>query len=270
MNQDERAFLERYDPGAYPAVAVTVDIVLLTLRHGRLACLLVERAAPPFQGCWALPGGFVRPDETLEDAARRRLSQETGVARLPPAMHLEQLCTYGDPDRDPRMRVVTVAYLGLAPDVPVPVACGDAAQARFWPVEDLDAPDGPALAFDHARILGDGLERARSKLEYTALATAFVDEPFTVADLRRVYDAVWGTRLDPANFQRKVLGTADFLRPAASPLSSPGGPGRPARLYRRGTAALLHPPMLRPTTPRVVQLATPEAPCRAATPGRVT
>ena len=158
------------------------------------------------------------------------------------------------------MRVVTVAYLGLAPDLPVPVAGSDATQARFWPVEDLASPDGPALAFDHARIIGDGVERARSKLEYTALATAFVDEPFTVADLRRVYDAVWGTRLDPANFQRKVLGTADFLVPTGSPPSSPGGPGRPARLYRRGTAELLHPPMLRPTTPRLAQLIAPEAP----------
>jgi 8-oxo-dGTP diphosphatase len=259
MQQDDASFIERYDPSAYPRVAVTVDVVLLTLRQGKLAVLLVERAAPPFQGCWALPGGFVQPDETLEDAARRELSEETGVDRLPPGMHLEQLRTYGDPGRDPRMRVITVAYLGLAPDLPMPVGGGHAAQARFWPVEDLAGADAPALAFDHARILGDGVERARSKLEYTALAAAFVEEPFTVADLRRVYEAVWGTRLDAANFQRKVLGTTDFLIPAGSPPPAAAGPGRPARLYRRGTAELLHPPMLRPTTPRPTQIVALEA-----------
>jgi 8-oxo-dGTP diphosphatase len=259
MRHDERAFLQGYDPSVYPPVAVTIDVVLLTLRQGKLTVLLVERAVPPFEGCWALPGGFVRPDETLEEAARRELSEETGVARLPAGMHLEQLRTYGDPGRDPRMRVITVAYLGLAPDLPVPVGGTDAAQARFWPVEDLESPDAPALAFDHARIIGDGVERARSKLEYTALATAFVDEPFTVADLRRVYEAVWGTRLDPGNFQRKVLGTADFLAAVESPLPATAGPGRPARLYRRGTAQLLHPPMLRPTGPRPAQIVALEA-----------
>jgi 8-oxo-dGTP diphosphatase len=264
MTQHDAAYLARYDPAAYPPVAVTVDAVLLTLRQGKLAILLVERAAPPFAGCWALPGGFVRPDESLEAAARRELSEETGVARLPPGMHLEQLRTYGDPDRDPRMRVITVAYLGLAPDLPVPVGGGDAARARFCPVEDLAGPDAPALALDHARILADGVERARAKLEYTALATAFVEEPFTVADLRRVYDAVWGTRLDPANFQRKVLGTADFLLPVDRQAPA-DGPGRPARLYRRGTADLLHPPMLRPSTPRPGQIVA--LPARRQQPG---
>jgi 8-oxo-dGTP diphosphatase len=247
MGQEDLGFLGQYDGAGYPRVGVTVNVVLLTLRQGRLAVLLVERGTLPFAGCWALPGGFVRRDESLEGAARRELLEKAGVARLSPGMHLEQLRTYGEPDRDPRLRVITVAYLGLAPDLPVPV--GGDAPTRFWPVEDLAAADAPPLAFDHGRIVADGVERARSKLEYTALATGFVEEPFTVADLRRVYEAVWGTRLDPPNFQRKVLGTADLLAPAGSPLPS-AGPGRPARLYCRGTAELLHPPMLRPGLPR--------------------
>ena len=246
MALDEQQFLTSYDASRYPRVAVTVDVVLLTLRQGKLSVLLVERGSHPFRGCWALPGGFVRPDEDLDVAARRELVEEAAVDVLPAAMHLEQLRTYGAPNRDPRMRVVTVAYLGMAPGLPVPVGGGDAARARFWPVEDLSTEDGPTLAFDHDRIIADGVERARAKLEYTPLATAFVDEPFTIADLRRVYETVWGAPLDPANFQRKVLSTADFLVPAGSLTPSPAGPGRPARLYRRGTAAFLYPPMLRP------------------------
>ena len=240
----------------YPPVAVTVDVVLLTLRQGRLSVLLVERGVPPFQGYWALPGGFVRPDETLDAAAARELAEETAIDAPPAGLHLEQLRTYGDPGRDPRRRVVTVAYLALAPALPLPSGGGDASQARFWAVEDLQASEGPPLAFDHAGIVADGVERARAKLEYTTLATAFVEEPFTLADLRRVYEAVWGTRLDPANFQRKILGTQDLLAPVAGRAAPATGVGRPARLYRRGTAKLLQPPMLRPAAPHAGQIVT--------------
>jgi 8-oxo-dGTP diphosphatase len=230
-----------YDPRAYPPVAVTVDIVLLTIRQGALAVLLVRRGAAPFAGHWALPGGFVQPDEDLDAAARRELAEETGISG--PTVHLEQLRTYGGPDRDPRMRVVSVAHLGLVPDLPRPLAGTDAAQARFWPVEDLGTADGPDLAFDHEQIVADGVELARAMLERTPLATSFVDHPFTVADLRRVYEAVWGTALHPANFRRKVLSVPGLLVPTGEERATGRGW---AALYTPGPADALRPPLLRP------------------------
>ena len=230
--------LVRYDPSAWPPVAVTVDLVVLTLRAEGLCVLLVRRGAAPYKGRWALPGGFVGPDEDLPDAAARELAEETGLADLP--VHLEQLATYGTPRRDPRMRVVSVAYLALGPDLPDPVAGTDAAAARWVPVDELA---GRSLAFDHDRIYRDGLERARAKLEYTPLATTFCPEPFTVAELRHVYETVWDTPLDPRNFHRKVTGAEGFLVPTGRTTQRNGG--RPAQLYRRGLAVALTPPMLR-------------------------
>lgn len=228
-----------YDPSVYPPAAVTVDVVLLTIRDDRLMVLTVRRGVSPYRGQLALPGGFVRPDEGLAAAAARELAEETGLATG--SVHLEQLASYGDPQRDPRMRVVTVAYLALAPRLPVPQAGSDAAEASWFPVDDLLA--APGLAFDHHQILADGVERARSKLEYTSLATAFCPPEFTVAELRRVYEVVWGTVLDPRNFHRKVTGTPGFLAPAGSATS--GERGRPAQVYRNGPALQLHPPILR-------------------------
>jgi 8-oxo-dGTP diphosphatase len=222
----------------HPAFAVTADLVVLTLTGDTLCALLVRRGIEPYLGDWALPGGFVRPDEDLETAARRELAEETGLA--PGTVHIEQLAGYGAPDRDPRMRVVTIAYLALAPDLPVPHAGTDAAEARWTPVAGL-RPE--SLAFDHAKILADGLERARAKLEYTPLATAFCPPEFTVAELRRVYELVWGTKLDPRNFHRKVTGADGLLEPTGRTTTRDGG--RPAQLYRRGPAAMLYPPMLR-------------------------
>jgi 8-oxo-dGTP diphosphatase len=226
------------------AIAVTVDVALLTIRSERLSVLLVERAQEPYRGRWALPGGFVEPDEDLEVAARRELCEETGVRD---DFHLEQLQTYGTPGRDPRMRTVSVAYLGLTPEVPAPVGGSDAAQARFWPVEELRA-SGQELAFDHDQIVADAVERARSKLEYTSLAAAFCSELFTLADLRHIYETVWGVQLDAPNFRRKVLSTRGFVEAVGETALPPGG-GRPARLYRRGTARQLHPAMLRSNEP---------------------
>lgn len=222
----------------YPPFAVTADLVVLTVRADTLHVLLVRRGVPPYEGSWALPGGFVGIDEDLADAAVRELTEETGLPE--PAGHLEQLGTYGRPDRDPRGRVVTVAWLALLPDLPTPVAGSDAAAADWLPVDRLTPGQ---LAFDHDRILADGLERARAKLEYTPLATAFCPAEFTVAQLRTVYETVWGTRLDPRNFHRKVTGTPGFVEPAGR--TTEGDRGRPAQLFRRGPATLLHPPMLR-------------------------
>ncbi|GAA2448607.1 NUDIX hydrolase [Streptomyces macrosporus] len=247
-----------YDPSAFPPFAVTVDLVVLTVRRHALCALLVRRGEPPYQGRWALPGGFVRIDEDLEAAAARELAEETGLQVQDPGSghvgaHLEQLATYGDPRRDPRMRVVSVAYLVLAPDLPSPTAGGDAHSVRWAQVDTLSTPGGgpvrdgdrPApLAFDHDRILADGVERARSKIEYSSLATAFCPPEFTVGELRRVYEAVWGVALDPRNFHRKVTGTPGFLVPTGGTTTRQGG--RPAQLFRAGGATLLNPPMLRP------------------------
>src|SRR5882757_4396376 len=215
--------------------AVTVDLVVLTIRDDALCALAIRRGEPPYKGRWALPGGFVRPDEDLPDAAERELAEETSVHA-----YLEQLATYGAPRRDPRMRVVTVAYLALAPELPVPQAGTDAADARWLPIDELRAL---RLAFDHHRILEDGLERARAKLEYTPLATAFCAAEFTVAELRRVYEIVWDTTLDPRNFHRKVTKTVGLLTPTGKSTTRDGG--RPAQLYRRGQVELLYPPLLR-------------------------
>lgn len=230
--------------------AVTVDLVVLTVRDGTLHALLVTRGLAPAAGRPALPGGFVLPDEALHAAAVRELREETGIDGAP--AHLEQLGTYGDPGRDPRGRVVSVAHLALAPDLPLPTAGTDAAEARWCPVDEARG-----LAFDHDRILADGLERARAKLEYTPLAASFCGPEFTVADLRRVYEATWGMPLDPRNFHRKVVGTPGFLEPTGAHRDD--GPGRPAALFRLApaaaaaladpgpvAAATLNPPLLRP------------------------
>lgn len=219
---------------------VATDLVVLTVRKERLQVLTVRRGVEPYKGQAALPGGFVLPDEDLLDAAERELGEETGLSDL--RVHLEQLATYGHPDRDPR-RVVSIAYLALVPDAPDPVAGSDAATAQWTPVAELlERPQ--QLAFDHHRILSDGVERARAKLEYSPLATAFCAEEFTIGELRQVYEAVWDADIDPRNFHRKVSKTSGFVIETGAMTTRQGG--RPAKLYRRGSAELLHPPMLRP------------------------
>src|ERR1700678_2007672 len=238
MGYDE--CMDVYDPSDFPPVAVTVDLVVLTIRDDGLEVLLVTRGEDPFAGMLALPGGFVRADEALSEAAARELAEETCLTVG--AAHLEQLGSYGDPGRDPRMRVVTVAYLALAPEMPLPQAGTDAAEASW--VAAADVLDGDVLAFDHQRILADGVERARAKLEYTPLAAAFCPVSFTVAELRQGYEIVWGASLDPRNFHRKVTGTQGFLEPTGAVTT--GDRGRPAQLYRAGKTKALYPPMLRP------------------------
>jgi 8-oxo-dGTP diphosphatase len=222
------------------AFAVTVDLVVLTIREDALCALAIRRGVAPYRGRWALPGGFVLEHEGLLEAARRELAEETGLDDR--RMHLEQLATYGGPRRDPRMRVVSVAYLAFAAELPEPAAGTDAADASWRLVPDLLAHSG-RLAFDHDRILSDGLERARAKLEYSPLATAFCAPEFTVAELRHVYEVVWGLTLDPRNFHRKVTGSPGFLVPTGKRTTRNGG--RPAQLYRRGRANLLNPPITR-------------------------
>ena len=232
-----------YDPHAYPPFAVTVDIVVMTITESDLRVLLIRRAIPPFRDSWALPGGFVRPDEDLDTAAARELAEETSISQEPE--HLEQFGTYGHPDRDPRMRVVSVGYWAIVPDLPTPKGGSDAAYAELVPVAELES-GRIRLAFDHDRIVADGIARARSRLEDTTIATRFCPPEFTISDLRRVYDAVWDSELDPGNFQRKVKQTAGFLKPIKQTTRSGDKGGRPAALWTRGPAESLSPPLTRP------------------------
>lgn len=224
-----------------PSVAIAVDLAVLTVQSGQLRILLVRRGVEPFLGAQALPGGFLASeDEDIDTAAARELTEETGLASE--QLHLEQLRTYGAPDRDPRRRVVTVCYLALVPDLPLPVAGGDAQAATWVPVDKI-LGRGRRLAFDHKKIVTDAVERARSKLEYTNLGTAFCPPVFTVTELRNVYEIVWGQQLDPRNFHRKVTNVENFLEPTGEQSTKNGG--RPAMLYRRGSATVLYPPILR-------------------------
>ena len=232
-----------YDPHAYPPFAVTVDIVVMTITESDLRVLLIRRAIPPFRDSWALPGGFVRPDEDLDTAAARELAEETSISQEPE--HLEQFGTYGHPDRDPRMRVVSVGYWAIVPDLPTPKGGSDAAYAELVPVAELES-GRIRLAFDHDRIVADGIARARSRLEDTTIATRFCPPEFTISDLRRVYDAVWDSELDPGNFQRKIKQTAGFLKPIKQTTRSGDKGGRPAALWTRGPAESLSPPLTRP------------------------
>jgi 8-oxo-dGTP diphosphatase len=216
---------------------LAVDLAILTVRENLLQVLVVERGNEPFRGRAALPGGFLRADEDLREAAERELAEETGLDGR--RLHLEQLAAYGAPDRDPRGRVVSVSYLALAPDLPVPVAGSDASGASWAPVDQVRG----ALAFDHGCILDDAVERARTRLEFTTLAAAFCAREFTITDLRTVYEVVWNTPLDPRNFSRKVSHTDGFVLPTGT-MRAPET-GRPAALYRRGPARALNPPLLR-------------------------
>ena len=219
-----------YDPSEFPAFAVTVDIVILTMSDGRLQVLLVRRGIAPYEGMWAIPGGFKRPNETLDEAATRELSEETGVDG---AALLNQFGAYGDPGRDPRMNVVTVAYLAVLRDVGKVVAGTDAAHAGLVPVSD--ALDGRLeLAFDHATILRDAVERVRVDIELRGIATAFVGSTFTLAELRAVYEAVWGVHLDGANFRRSILAEEGWVIPTGQRARPGTSGGKPAELYRAG------------------------------------
>ena len=231
-----------YNPRDYPPVAVTVDTVVFTVVDSDFRVLLIERGIPPFKGAWAIPGGFVRPDEGLAAAANRELFEETGI---PEADHsLEQLGTFGDPDRDPRWRVVTVAYWAILPNLPPPTGGSDAKHAELVPVSEIESGN-LKLAFDHDSILAAAIERARAKLEYSTVATWFCGEEFTMGELRAIYETVWGTKLDPGNFQRKVQQAEGFVIPLDKKTEPGTSGGRPATLFRAGPSKTIQPPISR-------------------------
>ena len=224
------AITETDDPSEFPPFAVTVDVVALTLVEGRLHVLLVQRGVPPFEGMWAIPGGFKRPDESLDQAAQRELLEETGVDG---ANLLRQFGAYGDPERDPRMNVVTIAYLAVLRDVHGIAGGTDAAAAALIPFSKI-VNGRVELAFDHRRILRDAVERVRTDLGLTGIATAFVGPTFTLAELRAVYEEVWGVELDPANFRRSVVAEEGWVIPTGRRAQPGAAGGKPAELYRAG------------------------------------
>jgi 8-oxo-dGTP diphosphatase len=215
-----------YDPNKYERPSVTVDVIMMSVRQGDLHVLLIKRGAWPFEGMWAIPGGFVNPDESLETAAKRELQEEIGVEDV----YLEQLYTFGDPGRDPRTRVITVVYFALLDSERLQVrAADDAVDVGWFPVYQL-----PSLAFDHDKILDYALERLRGKLEYTTIAFSLLSEQFTLRELQRVYEIILHRRLDKRNFRKKILSTGILEDTGAKKME---GTHRPARLYRFNPAA---------------------------------
>lgn len=201
----------------YPAIAV--DMIIFTMGENDLMVLLVQRRGEPFAGHWAFPGGFVDPDESLDQAAARELREETTVSDV----YLEQLYTFGEPQRDPRGRVISVAYFALV-RTPLAVAGGDdAADARWFPLSAL-----PPLAFDHKMILDYALERVRNKVEYTNIVYSLLPETFTLTEMQRVYEVILGRQLDKRNFRKKI-GSLDLVAPTGELRRD--GAHRPAKLY---------------------------------------
>jgi 8-oxo-dGTP diphosphatase len=210
-----------YDVSKYERPSVTVDVLMMSLRQRDLQILLIKRRSWPYEGMWAIPGGFINMDESLETAAKRELQEETGVQDV----YLEQLYTFGDPGRDPRTRVITVVYFALLDSERLQVkAASDAADVGWFSVYEL-----PPLAFDHEQIIAYALNRLRGKLDYTTIAFNLLPEQFTLRELQRVYEIVLHKRLDKRNFRKKILATGILEDSGAKKME---GTHRPARLYR--------------------------------------
>jgi 8-oxo-dGTP diphosphatase len=198
-----------------------VDVLIFTIAEDRLKIALIRRGIPPFRGQWAIPGGFVLQSESLEEAALREVREEAGIEDV----FLEQLHTFGDPFRDPRRRVITVAYFALVSRDTIRLrASTDAADVSWYPVDEI-----PSLAFDHNRILQTGIERLRSRLGDSAIAAALLPATFRLTELQHVYEAILGQALDKRNFRKKILTMG--LVEMTDELDAAGA-HRPARLFR--------------------------------------
>ena len=180
----------------YPKPAVTVDIVIFTIHNKKLKVLLVKRGLEPFKGMWAIPGGFVKMDESLEEAAKRELMEETGAKDI----YLEQLYTFGDIHRDPRDRVITVAYMALTNSDKIKLTADtDVSDVKWFSIEEI-----PKLAFDHQKILDYALKRLRWKFEYTSVAFSLLPEKFTMSDIQGIYEIAFNKKFDKRNFNKKI------------------------------------------------------------------
>jgi 8-oxo-dGTP diphosphatase len=209
----------------YPRAALTVDCVVFGFDEGELKVLLIERALEPFKGKWALPGGFVRVDETVDNAARRELSEEAGLKNV----FLEQLYTFGALRRDPRERVVSVAYYALVKlSDHRAKAATDAAHAEWFPISKV-----PKLAFDHAEILAIASERLKGKVRYQPIGFELLPPKFTLSELQHLYEAILETNLDKRNFRRKFLGLGLLVPLKETRMTRRH---RPAQLFRFDTS----------------------------------
>lgn len=217
MRVPEQTFSYRY-----PHPAVTTDVVVFTIREQRLHLLLIRRANPPYQGQWALPGGFLDIDEDLDTCAGRELAEETGLTEL----YLEQLYTFGAPARDPRERVISVAYYALVCNdrIPEPVASSDATAVAWLPFDEI-----PETAFDHDHIIAKAHERLVAKLDYSSIALQFMPELFTLSELQAVYETLLNDTLDKRNFRKRIL-SLDLIEDSGK--QKRNGKHRPARAYR--------------------------------------
>ena len=216
---------------AYPHPAVTVDIVIFTVRDEQLKLLLIRRAGEPYQGKWALPGGFIHLDETLETSARRELEEETGVS----GVYLEQLYTFGAPERDPRERVITVAYYALIPSDKLQLRAATDAEAVGW----FGMDELPDLAFDHPDIIAMAHQRLVAKLDYSTIAFQFLGRDFTLSELQSVYEIILREELDKRNFRKWALALEQIEETGRERRH---GAHRPAKLYRLkepGTVAII-------------------------------
>jgi 8-oxo-dGTP diphosphatase len=205
----------------HPHPAVTTDIVVFTIRHESLKALLIKRADDPYLGSWALPGGFVEIGEDLADAAERELAEETGVT----GVFLEQLYTFGKPDRDPRERVISVAYYALIPSDRIQIRAATDAEAVGW----FGLDEIPSLAFDHQTIFNMALQRLRAKLDYSTIALQFMPQEFTLTELQSVYELILGEPIDKRNFRKRIL-ALDAIQETGRERRE--GAHRPAKLYR--------------------------------------
>lgn len=211
----------------HPHPAVAADLAIFTIREDALELLLIERAAEPFAGRWALPGGFVRETEDLAAAAARELHEETGVEHA----YLEQVGAFGAPGRDPRERVISIAYFAIVTeDLAVARAGSDARSVRWWPTDSL-----PELAFDHAAIVAAARQRLVDKVRRTTLALQFLAPEFTLSELQRVHELVLGEAIDKRNFRKWIAGLG-YIEPTGR--ERRGGQFRPAALYRAKAGAL--------------------------------
>lgn len=258
MQLSEELFLQEYDPSQFERPSVTVDILVMTVLERKLHLLLVRRSELPFLGKWALPGGFLKMDESAEEAAARIVLAKAGVS----GAHLEQLYTFSSVERDPRTRVLSIAYLATVPYGKLKFAAGDSVDnASLYTVDGisgdgidtgsedafasddselvLTSPDGNVitgrdLAFDHEMIIRTAVLRMRGKIGYTDLAFGFLEDPsaFTLTELRHIYEAVLGRPLDVGNFRRTIKRDYESAGKITERGLEKGSVGRPAMLYR--------------------------------------
>jgi 8-oxo-dGTP diphosphatase len=212
---------DTYDASKYEKPGVTVDVLFFTIKDGKLQVLLIKRAAWPFQGYWALPGGFVGMDEDLDEAAAREIYEECGVKNL----FLEQLFTFGEPKRDPRTRVITVAYYALAPSEEIKkVQIDEVKEAKYFPIDSL-----PKLAFDHKKIIEVGFERLKNKIGYSSIVFGLLPKVFSLSDVQGIYETIYGKSIDKRNFRKWMISTGLLV---STGKKKSGQAHRPALLYK--------------------------------------